>query len=136
MSNDLLFVQYNGQWMNEVNYQGYEVCGIFHKENESFDDLLKAVEKVVEDVPSDARLVIKYQIKEGYKPIKIGNETILRFWFYKELKKKRNRLHETAALCIIGAKEVPFHYQHALKEELQVKCLGNVQKDVQKILLK
>ncbi|GER54663.1 metacaspase 3 [Striga asiatica] len=45
MSNDLLIVQYNGEWINEVSYDGYEVCGVFHKESESLDDLEEAVEK-------------------------------------------------------------------------------------------
>ncbi|GER36644.1 glutamate--tRNA ligase [Striga asiatica] len=86
MSSDLVIVHYNGQWRDEVTYEGYEVCGIFHKETERLKDLREVVEKMMEKESTYTCLKLQYQTKEGYKPITISNEMSLQF--YKALKRK------------------------------------------------
>ncbi|GER25110.1 MuDR family transposase [Striga asiatica] len=97
MSNELLLVHYNGNWTTEIKYEGYEVCGIHHKETETFDELAEGLKKMVNINSSRTRLEIRYQIREGYKPITVNNDMSLKF--LKELKKVEND-YTKIPLCV------------------------------------
>ncbi|GER33233.1 15-cis-zeta-carotene isomerase [Striga asiatica] len=87
MSKDIIFVYCNGDWTDDVTYEGYHVCGVFHKENEDLEDLKEAIKKMMEINSSERLLKLQYQIKEGVKPITLSNEMSLEI--YKELRKKK-----------------------------------------------
>ncbi|XP_050214125.2 uncharacterized protein LOC126665383 [Mercurialis annua] len=85
MHSILIFVHYNGEWNQNMEYVNFEPMGILVKEDSDYNSLLEILSKQLNINLMSTCLEIKYQVKNNYPPMKITDNGNLSF--YLELKK-------------------------------------------------
>ncbi|XP_050234423.1 uncharacterized protein LOC126682721 [Mercurialis annua] len=85
MHSILIFVHYNGEWNQNMEYVNFEPMGILVKEDSDYNSLLEILSKQLNINLMSTSLEIKYQVKNNYPPMKITDNGNLSF--YLELKK-------------------------------------------------
>ncbi|KAM6599242.1 hypothetical protein CsatA_018851 [Cannabis sativa] len=81
-----LLVFYNGQFDDRMNYENYEASGHYISANCNYEDLQQKLKDVLECNQENTVLQLKYQVKEGYQPLRIKDDQSLHFYIQLKLK--------------------------------------------------
>ncbi|XP_060974213.1 uncharacterized protein LOC133039355 [Cannabis sativa] len=79
-------VFYNGKFDDRMNYENYEASGHYISANCNYEDLQQKLKDALECNQENTVLQLKYQVKEGYQPLRIKDDQSLHF--YIQLKAK------------------------------------------------
>ncbi|KAM6580961.1 hypothetical protein CsatA_004735 [Cannabis sativa] len=79
-------VFYNGQFDDRMNYENYEASGHYISANSNYEDLQQKLKDVLECNQENTVLQLKYQVKEGYQPLRIKDDQSLHFYIQLKLK--------------------------------------------------
>ncbi|KAM6587658.1 hypothetical protein CsatA_010263 [Cannabis sativa] len=79
-------VFYNGQFDDRMNYENYEASGHYISANFNYEDLQQKLKDVLECNQENTVLQLKYQVKEGYQPLRIKDDQSLHFYIQLKLK--------------------------------------------------
>ncbi|XP_062110831.1 uncharacterized protein LOC133822494 [Humulus lupulus] len=86
MDSIAVLLQHNGQWDQNKNYINFDVCGIVIRNDFNYNNLIGMICNELKLQLNSTLLTIQYQVKDGYPPLKIVDDSQLKF--YIELKKK------------------------------------------------
>ncbi|KAM6594276.1 hypothetical protein CsatA_001979 [Cannabis sativa] len=79
-------VFYNGQFDDRMNYENYEASGHYISANCNYEDLQQKLKDALECNQENTVLQLKYQVKEGYQPLRIKDDQSLHFYIQLKLK--------------------------------------------------
>ncbi|XP_050211388.1 uncharacterized protein LOC126661576 [Mercurialis annua] len=85
MENILIFVHYNGEWNQNMEYINFEAMGMLVQQESSYRNFVEILSQQLNINHMSTLLEIKYQVKINYPPMKITDNGSLKF--YLELKK-------------------------------------------------
>ncbi|XP_062109477.1 uncharacterized protein LOC133820932 [Humulus lupulus] len=90
MDSIAVLLQHNGQWDQNKNYINFDVCGIVIRNDCNYNNLIGMICNELKLQLESTLLTIQYQVKDGYPPLKIVDDSQLKF--YIELKKKETNI--------------------------------------------
>ncbi|XP_060970083.1 uncharacterized protein LOC133037218 [Cannabis sativa] len=79
-------VFYNGKFDDRMNYENYEASGHYISANCNYEDLQQKLKDALECNQENTVLQLKYQVKEGYQPLRIKDDQSLHFYIQLKLK--------------------------------------------------
>ncbi|XP_055961863.1 uncharacterized protein LOC126681856 [Mercurialis annua] len=85
MENIMIFVHYNGEWNQNMEYKNFEAMGMLVRKESDYTEFLQILSQQLNMNHMSTCLDIKYQVKSNYPPMKITDNVSLSF--YLELKK-------------------------------------------------
>ncbi|XP_055961845.1 uncharacterized protein LOC130015536 [Mercurialis annua] len=101
MENIPVFIHYNGEWNQSMDYINFDVTGMVLPDECDYISLLQKLNNQLESNQRATEIEVKYQVKNEYPPLKIQDNVTL--FFYKELKKQDGDCTKYP-LCISFAK--------------------------------